>query len=55
MLGARGPGESAMSVEAGGTEKMVEVVRERYGRIAEGKESGCCGPTCCSASEAEDN
>ncbi len=34
-----------MSVEPVGTEKMVEVVRERYGRIAEGKESGCCGPT----------
>ncbi len=26
------------------TEQIVEVVRERYGRIAEGKESGCCGP-----------
>ena len=39
--------------EAGGTEKIVEAVRERYGRIAEGKESGCCGPTCCSPSEAE--
>lgn len=28
----------------GGTERIVEIVRERYGRIAEGKESGCCGP-----------
>jgi arsenite methyltransferase len=25
-------------------EQVVDVVRERYGRIAEGKESGCCGP-----------
>ena len=25
-------------------ERMVEAVRERYGRIAEGKEAGCCGP-----------
>jgi arsenite methyltransferase len=30
--------------EPGGTEQIVEIVRERYGRIAEGKESGCCGP-----------
>ena len=30
--------------ETGGTEQIVEIVRERYGRIAEGKESGCCGP-----------
>ena len=28
-----------------GTERIVEVVKERYGRIAEGKESGCCGPS----------
>ncbi len=25
----------------------VQAVRERYGRIAEGTESGCCGPSCC--------
>jgi SAM-dependent methyltransferase len=25
-------------------EEIVGAVRERYGRIAEGKESGCCGP-----------
>jgi arsenite methyltransferase len=25
-------------------ESLVRQVRERYGRIAEGKESGCCGP-----------
>jgi SAM-dependent methyltransferase len=25
-------------------ERLVEQVRERYGRIAEGKEPGCCGP-----------
>jgi len=30
--------------ETGGAEQIVEIVRERYGRIAEGKESGCCGP-----------
>src|SRR5688500_658584 len=30
--------------DTGGTEQIVEIVRERYGRIAEGKESGCCGP-----------
>jgi arsenite methyltransferase len=30
--------------DTGGTERIVDVVRERYGRIAEGKESGCCGP-----------
>jgi arsenite methyltransferase len=32
-------------------EQLVERVRERYGKIAEGKEAGCCGPgasaTCC--------
>ena len=28
-------------------EDRVQVVRERYGRIAEGTESGCCGPSCC--------
>jgi ubiquinone/menaquinone biosynthesis C-methylase UbiE len=33
--------------ENAGTEQIVEVVRERYGRIAEGKEKSCCGPTCC--------
>ena len=26
------------------SEHLVDKVRERYGRIAEGKESGCCGP-----------
>ena len=25
-----------------------EAVRDRYGRIAEGAEEGCCGPSCCS-------
>ena len=25
-------------------ERMVEKVRERYGRIAQGEEAGCCGP-----------
>lgn len=38
--------------ESAGTERMVEAVRERYGRIAEGKDKGCCGPTCC-GSESE--
>jgi ubiquinone/menaquinone biosynthesis C-methylase UbiE len=35
----------------GDTERIVEVVRERYGRIAEGKESGCCGPSGCGSGE----
>ena len=26
-------------------------VRDRYGRIAEGAEEGCCGPTCCGDTE----
>ncbi len=30
--------------ETSRTEEIVEVVRERYGRIAKGLESGCCGP-----------
>jgi len=39
--------------ETGGTEQIVEIVRERYGRIAEGKESGCCGPaSSCGGGEA---
>ena len=34
--------------------KIVEEVRARYGRIAEGRDSGCCGPkatTCCGSEE----
>jgi SAM-dependent methyltransferase len=30
--------------DTGRTEEIVGVVRERYGRIAQGLESGCCGP-----------
>lgn len=30
---------------------MREVVREKYGEIAEGKKEGCCGPGCCGGSE----
>ena len=30
--------------ETGRTEEIVEIVRDRYGRIAQGLESGCCGP-----------
>jgi SAM-dependent methyltransferase len=30
--------------DTGRSEEIVEVVRERYGRIAQGLESGCCGP-----------
>jgi len=30
--------------EEGRSEEIVDVVRERYGRIAQGLESGCCGP-----------
>jgi SAM-dependent methyltransferase len=32
-----------MSGTTGG-EQVVQLVRERYGRIAEGKDGGCCGP-----------
>jgi SAM-dependent methyltransferase len=28
-----------------------EAVRDRYGRIAEGAEEGCCGPSCCGGDE----
>jgi SAM-dependent methyltransferase len=28
-----------------------EAVRDRYGRIAEGAEEGCCGPSCCGGTE----
>lgn len=40
--------------EARGDEGIVTAVRERYGRIAEGAEKGCCGPQAagCSAPEA---
>ena len=34
-----------MSAGAEQGEKMVAAVRERYGRIAEGKLDGCCGPS----------
>src|SRR5258706_7245841 len=30
------------------------VVREKYGAIAEGKSSGCCGDGCCGASDARE-
>lgn len=30
--------------DTGRSEEIVEVVRERYGRIAQGLEGGCCGP-----------
>ena len=29
-----------------------EAVRDRYGRIAEEGEEGCCGPSCCGSAEA---
>jgi arsenite methyltransferase len=35
-----------------GAERIVEVVRERYGRIAEGKESSCCGTSGCGSESA---
>jgi SAM-dependent methyltransferase len=34
-------------------ERLVEQVRERYARIAEGKDKGCCGPTCCAPAEQD--
>jgi arsenite methyltransferase len=30
-------------------EDRVQAVRERYGRIAEETERGCCGPSCCAS------
>ncbi|PYQ24478.1 MAG: arsenite S-adenosylmethyltransferase [Acidobacteria bacterium] len=45
--------ETKMAVPA---EQLVERVRERYGRIAEGAETGCCGPkaatACCGGDAA---
>jgi SAM-dependent methyltransferase len=32
-------------------ETIVEKVKERYGKIAEGAASGCCAPSCCGAVE----
>ena len=38
---------------AGGeAERLVREVREKYGAIAKGKESSCCGPSCCGAEAA---
>ena len=34
-------------------ERLVEQVRERYARIAEGKAEGCCRPSCCAPGEQE--
>lgn len=34
------------------SEETVEKVRDRYGRIAEGTMSGCCGPSACGTAEA---
>jgi SAM-dependent methyltransferase len=40
-----------MDAKAAPAEELVERVRERYGKIAEGQETGCCGPkeatACC--------
>ena len=33
-------------------EETVEKVRDRYGRIAEGTMSGCCGPSACGTAES---
>ena len=45
--------EQKSEVAAGSeTERLVEQVRERYGRIALGQESGCCGPSCCTAEQS---
>jgi ubiquinone/menaquinone biosynthesis C-methylase UbiE len=32
-------------------EDLVQIVKERYGRIAESGSTGCCEPTCCGSSE----
>jgi ubiquinone/menaquinone biosynthesis C-methylase UbiE len=40
-----------MSGTARTAEGMVEAVKDRYGRIAEGKESGCCGGSSCGGAE----
>jgi arsenite methyltransferase len=39
-----GEGVAAGPVDATRTEDLVLKVREKYGRIAEGKDAGCCGP-----------
>jgi len=36
-----------------GTEDVRTVVREKYGEIAEGKRSGCCGDDCCAKGETD--
>src|SRR5260370_12813945 len=49
--GRRGGGAKRETRATGPAEQLVERVRERYGRIAEGVETGCCGPkvatACC--------
>ncbi len=43
-----------MSERATDAEALIAEVRDRYGRIAEGREAGCCGPaaTTCAGGEA---
>jgi SAM-dependent methyltransferase len=37
------------------TSEVKDMVRERYGSIAAGASSSCCGPTCCATSTAPDH
>lgn len=36
------------------SERLVDQVREKYGRIAEGAEAGCCGPQACGCASGEE-
>src|SRR2546425_6774201 len=50
--GVRGPARGGARMEtkvAMPAEQLVERVRERYGRIAEGAETSCCGPKAATA------
>jgi arsenite methyltransferase len=33
------------------SEKLVDIVKERYGKIAKAESASCCEPTCCAGSE----
>jgi SAM-dependent methyltransferase len=48
--------EETMAAHVDRDETLVAAVRERYGRIAEGAEAGCCGPStsCCEPASLPD-
>ena len=51
-----GPRGSGCGCEKPAAERLVDKVRERYGRIAEGPRGGCCGdsPQCCGEPAGDD-